>query len=64
VNKQKESDGQVASTTIHYPSTNYKANAAPGNQLHFQVPRPNWKNEGDQTLINLRVKIHFFYKIK
>jgi len=44
--KKKESDGQVASTTVHYPSTNYKANAALGNQQHFLVPRPNWKNEG------------------
>jgi len=43
---RKESDGQVASTTVHYPSTNYKANTTPGNQQHFQVPRPNWKNEG------------------
>ena len=57
--KKKESDGQVASTTVHYPSTNYKVDVALGNQQHFQVPRSNWKNEGDQTLVSLRVKIHF-----
>ena len=44
--KKKESDGQVALTTVHYPSINYKANTTPRNQQHFQVPRPNWKNEG------------------
>ena len=44
--RKKESDGQVASITVHYPSTNYKVNVALGNQQHFQVPRPNWKNEG------------------
>jgi len=30
--KKKENDGQVASTTVHYPSTNYKANTIQGNQ--------------------------------
>jgi len=35
--KKKENDGQVASTTVHYPSTNYKANTIQGNQ--------HWKNE-------------------
>ena len=44
--KKKESDGHVASTTIHYPSTNYKVNEASGNQQHCQVSKPNWKNEG------------------
>jgi len=40
--KKKENDGQVASTTVHYPSTNYKANTIQGNQQSVQ---PNWKNE-------------------